>query len=288
MEDRVKRIVLKAQRNEITEYYIYLWLSKVSKDVRNKNVLKRIAREEKKHYEFLKKFTGRDVSPKRYKIGLYLFLSKLLGLNFSLKLMEQGEDFAKGVYEEMKSIIPQFEDIFQDEHNHEMEILEMLEEERLKYIGSIVLGLNDALVELTAALAGLTLAFQKTRLVAVVGVITGIAAAMSMAASEYLSVRQERMGRNPLRASVYTGVAYIFTVMLLILPYFVVKNVFLAFGCVLIIAVVIIFFFNFYISVAGGLSFKKRFVEMAVLSLSIALVNFLLGMGIRKWFGIEM
>ena len=40
----------------------------------------------------------------------------------------------------------------------------MLDEERLRYIGSVVLGLNDALIELTGALAGLTLALQNTQL----------------------------------------------------------------------------------------------------------------------------
>jgi VIT1/CCC1 family predicted Fe2+/Mn2+ transporter len=95
----------------------------------------------------------------------------------------------------------------------------LLDEELLRYAGSIVLGLNDALVELTGALAGFTLALQNTRLIALTGLITGVAAALSMAASEYLSTRSEGGGRSPLRASLYTGTAYIITVFLLILPY---------------------------------------------------------------------
>ena len=51
---------------------------------------------------------------------------------------------------------------------------------RLEYMGSVVLGLNDALVEFTGALAGFTLALSDSRLTALTGSITGIAAALSI------------------------------------------------------------------------------------------------------------
>jgi len=97
--------------------------------------------------------------------------------------------------------------------------IDMIDEERLRYVGSMVLGLNDALVELTGALAGLTLALQNTRLVAMTGLITGVAGSLSMAASEYLSTKSEGGVKEPFRASVYTGFAYVLTVIFLILPY---------------------------------------------------------------------
>lgn len=96
---------------------------------------------------------------------------------------------------------------------------------------------------LTGALAGLTLALQSTPLVAMTGAITGIAAALSMAASEYLSTKAEGDGRDPLRASLYTGVAYIFTVLALILPYLVLRNPYLCLAATLAVAVLIIAFF---------------------------------------------
>lgn len=63
----------------------------------------------------------------------------------------------------------------------------MIKEEKIGYVGSMVLGLNDALVELTGVLAGLTFTLQNTRLIGTAGLITGVAAALSMASSEYLS-----------------------------------------------------------------------------------------------------
>ncbi|HRR96012.1 MAG TPA: VIT1/CCC1 transporter family protein, partial [Candidatus Ratteibacteria bacterium] len=205
-----------------------------------------------------------------------------------LKLMETGEEFAQKEYEKITKVIPEVEWILKDENKHEKEIISLLDEEKLKYVSSIVLGLNDALVELTGALAGFTFALQKTKLIVIVGFITGIAAAMSMAASGYLSAKQEEGEKNPLKSSMYTGIAYIITVLFLLLPYLVFKNVFLCLGFVMFNALIIILVFTFYVSVAKEVSFKKRFFEMASLSLSIAVINFLIGILIRKGFGIDV
>ena len=84
----------------------------------------------------------------------------------------------------------------------------MLDEERLQYVGSVVLGMNDALVELTGSLAGFTFAMQNTRLIALAGLIIGISATFSMASSEFLSVKSE--GRtDALKSCLYTGIAYL-------------------------------------------------------------------------------
>lgn len=288
MDEQLKTKLLVAQRNEITEHFIYKKLARLSKNENNREVLNRIAEEEKIHYEFLKKLTQQEVKPDRKKIFFYTLMAKILGLTFSLKLMERGEDLAQDTYEKISKQIPEFARIFEDENRHEREIIDLLDEERLKYVGSMVLGLNDALVELTGALAGLTLALQNTRLIAIVGLITGIAASMSMAASEYLSTKQEETTKSPAKASIYTGIAYIFTVIFLILPYLFFKNIFLSLGFVLINALIVILLFTFYISVAKELSFRKRFLEMAGLSLSIAVVNFFIGLAIRKVFGVDI
>ena len=47
----------------------------------------------------------------------------------------------------------------------------------LKYVASIVLGVSDALVELTGAMSGIAFALQANRLVALTGLVTGVAAA---------------------------------------------------------------------------------------------------------------
>ena len=154
-------------------------------------------------------------------------------------------------------------------------------------MGSIVLGLSDALVELTGALAGFTLALQDAKLIALTGLITGIAAALSMGASEYLSTRMEETAKNPLRASFYTVGAYLITVTILTMPFLILKNYYLSLSCTLSGALLIIALFSYYISVAKDTPFRRRFLEMAGLSLSVAAFSFILGLAIRTFLGIE-
>ena len=185
-------------------------------------------------------------------------------------------------------LIPDIDTLIEDENEHERVLLNLLDEERLRYMGSIVLGLNDALVELTGALAGLTLALQNTKLIAVTGLITGIAAAFSMGASEYLSTKSEETVKNPFRASIYTGGAYIVTVFILILPYLIIRNYYVALGLTMAFALLIIAFFNYYISVAKEVEFKQRFLEMMFLSLGVAALSFVIGFVVRAFLGIDV
>ena len=288
IEKKLKGQILLAQKNEITEHVIYKQLALSIKIKAQQEILERISQEELKHYEIFKGLTQKEVSADKLKISFYVFISRIFGLNFGLRLMENGEDLAQEVYDKLKEISPQVEEIIQDERKHESELLALIDEERLKYVSSMVLGLNDALVELTGALVGFTLALQNTRLISIVGLITGIAASLSMAASEYLSTKQEKTDKNPLKASIYTGFTYVGTVLFLVFPYLLFKDIFLCLSLVIVNALLVILIFTFYISVAKALSFKKRFQEMAGLSLSIAVINFLIGLIIRKVFGIDI
>lgn len=288
MNDEIRRNILSFQKNEITEHFIYLKLAAIEKNTKNKEVLEKVASDELKHYDILKKYTQEDVVPNHFKIWKYFVTARVLGLTFGLKLMEGGEEKAQEEYSKKASDITEVVEILKDENVHERELLEMIDEERLKYIGSVVLGLNDALVELTGALAGLTFALANIRVVAMAGAITGIAASLSMAASEFLSTKSEGGGKNPLKASVYTGIAYILTVTILVLPYLLLTNLLISLTVMLTNAVIIIFIFTFYISVAKGLNFRKRFLEMVSVSLGVAALSFLIGLGVRALLNIEI
>lgn len=288
INQELKEKIFKAQRNEITEKIIYENLAGVIKDKEKAEVLHKISQEEASHYEFFKTLTEKDVTPDKFKIFFYVFIAKLLGLTFSLKLMERGEDLAQDTYDKLVLESVKIDSIIKDENAHERQLIDLIDEERLKYVSSVVLGLNDALVELSGALVGFTLALQNTKLVGIVGLITGIAASLSMAASEYLSTRQEKTDKNPLKASIYTGIAYVGTVTVLILPYFLFKNIYLCLSLVITFALLIIFVFTYYISVAKELNFKKRLFEMAGISLGVAIINFGIGLVIRNVFGIEV
>ena len=286
-EDIRKKVII-FQQTEITEYHIYKRLAQRIKSAENAKILGQIAEDELRHYNGWKNYTNEEVQPRWFLVWFYYIVSLVFGFTFGIKLMEQGEEAAQANYEAVSNVIPEAAKYQNEEDQHEQQLIEMLDEERLQYAGSVVLGLNDALVELTGALAGLTLALQDVKLIALSGLITGIAASMSMAASEYLSTRSEKTNKHPVRAAIYTGIAYITTVTLLVLPYLLFKNYYLDLGIALTTAVIIIAVFNYYISVAKGESFKERFLEMAGLSLSVATFSFIIGYFIRIWLGIEV
>ena len=288
LSESVRQQVLRFQRTEITEHHIYARLAKKVNSPENTQIIEKIAQDELRHYNEWKRYSQQDIQPDWSKVWWYYLISLLFGYTFGIKLMEQGEQEAQHNYALVASTIPDADRLQHEEDVHEEQLIGMLNEERLQYAGSVVLGLNDALVELTGALAGLTLALQNVKLIALSGLITGIAASMSMAASEYLSTRSEDTNKQPIRAAIYTGIAYIITVALLVLPYLLFENYILDLIIALTIAVAIIAVFNYYISVAKGESFRARFLEMAGLSLGVALFSFVIGYFIRQWLGIEV
>ena len=288
LSQEVHNKVIGFQRAEITEHHIYKRIAKRIKSEENAKIINQIAEDELRHYNGWKKYTNEEVQPRWVVVWFYYFVNIVFGFTFGIKLMEMGEEGAQKNYADVAKEIPEAAKIQHEENEHEQKLIGMLDEERLRYAGSVVLGLNDALVELTGALAGLTLALQDVKLIALSGLITGIAASLSMAASEYLSTRSENTGKHPVRAAIYTGIAYIITVTLLIMPYLLFTNYYLDLAISLTTAVIIIAIFNYYISVAKGESFRARFTEMAGLSLSVAAFSFVIGYFIRIWLGVEV
>jgi VIT1/CCC1 family predicted Fe2+/Mn2+ transporter len=282
-----------AQEAEITEHHVYRRLARRERNPHNRKTLERIAEDERRHYEFWAKHTGAERSPRMLAVWKSCLLARLFGLTFAVKLMERGEESAQADYEDIVQMIPEAAGVLAEENDHERELLAMIDEERLRYVGSVVLGLSDALVELTGALAGLTLALQRSRLIAVIGLITGVAAALSMAASEYLSTKAEQGEgksplKSPLKSAVYTGGAYIVTVAILIAPYLFLQESLLALGLTIVGALLIISAFAYYVAVARDLPFWRRFGEMAGLSLGVAAVSFAIGYLVRAVFGVDV
>ncbi|MBN1624524.1 MAG: VIT1/CCC1 transporter family protein, partial [Clostridia bacterium] len=244
MNEEIMKRLLIDQQDEITAHHLYRKIAGIVKDEHNRKVVEMVAADEIKHYNRLKTVTGKDFKPQKLKIFIFYWMTRIFGLTFGIKYLERGEGKAVKAYSKDIKHLEGMVEIIEDEERHEQELISMIDEERLQYMGSVVLGLNDALVELTGALAGFTFAFQNTRLIALTGLITGISASFSMAASEYLSTRHEG-GGNPVKSAIYTGAAYVFTVICLILPYLVIGNPFISLAVTLGVAVLIIFIFNY-------------------------------------------
>jgi len=288
-----RKRLLRLQRMEATEAEVYRRLAKMQKNPVNRSILEGIALEEERHEAVIAKMTGEEVKADKGKVARQIVLAKLLGFTFSIKMMESNEHHAASEYHELG-----LHDIAEEEDLHVQSMISMLDEERLRYSGSIVLGLSDALVELTGALAGLTFALRDLNLVALAGLVTGIAAAFSMGASEYLSSRAEKKSESAVKAAFFTWISYLLTVLMLVAPFLVFQAdspEFHGLGphvqalmCTFAIGLLIVALFNFFLSVVEEVSFKSRFLEMAGILGVVSMISYGIGIALRVALGVEV
>jgi VIT1/CCC1 family predicted Fe2+/Mn2+ transporter len=283
------KILRSFQKDEATGHVVYARMAKYEKHDRHAKILQQIADDELDHYHTWRGYTGVDIAPNRLATSWYTVLFFVFGYSFVLRLMENGEQGAVKAYEKLPVSIPEVVEIIKREEKHEEMLISILDEERLKYVGAIVLGLNDALVELTGSIAGFTFALQNTRLVALSAIITGVAATLSMAASNFLA---QKADDNPhaFKASLYTGLAYLITVIVLITPYLIFpENAYVeALVTMLAFVILVIMAFNYYTSVAQKQPFWSRFGRMAAISLGVALISFLIGQLAKILLGVDI
>lgn len=290
-DNELMALVKYFQRAEATERDICLNIARRLADSQNKVILLKLAAEEARHYAKWKQHTGIDVKPFRIQVFFYTVIAALLGYTFAIKQMEarlnryQNEQSTALLAEKF----PEMLEITAAADAYEDELIANLDEKRLRYVSSIILGLNDALVEFTGSLAGYTFAMQSNQFIAMAGLITGISASLSMASSEYLSTRAEN-GKNALQAAVYTGLSYVVTVAILLAPYLILpdQSYGMALAIMLLLVVAIIAAFNYYIAIAQELSFWHRFSEMATVSLGVAAISFFIGLLVKNLLGIEL
>lgn len=284
-----QRLLLRIQQSEMTEVAAYHAMASSIKDGHNRETLGKIADEIAAQAHALEKFTDALPQPDNRKVRRYARMARVFGFTFAAKLMDKRkvkiEHHAKKLLDE----VPEVERLEADEHDRDEKLFDLLSEKRLSYVGAMILGMNDAIVEITGTLAGLTLAMQNTRLIALSGLITGVAATLSMAASEYLAERSDGKG-DAVKSGLMTGGAYFITVVILLLPYLILddKMYLLAMGIMLAFVILILAAFNFYTSVARDVPFGKNFGQMCAISLGVAALSFVLGYAVRTFLGVDV
>ncbi len=260
--NRLELVALKACKDEYTDYHIYNSFSNsrlISKNL--KDGLELLAVEEYKHFQFWSKYVN-NYKPRvsLYKILLFKLVAVIMGITFVIKLLENHE---KDTIENYKSISDLLDEeskeellnIIKDEEEHEEYLLSNLREERVKYLGFTVLGLSDALIEIAGIHAGTLGVYVNTFTAGLAGLIAGIAASIAMASAAYNQAKQTVGIGRPLRASTYTGIAYMITALLLALPYFVIHDIIYA----LIISLIVSEAILVYISLYSYILYKRNF-----------------------------
>ncbi|MDR1088320.1 MAG: VIT1/CCC1 family protein [Coriobacteriales bacterium] len=277
------------EKTEATGHVVYTRMARHEKHDSHARVLQQIADDELDHYHIWKRYTGTDIAPNRLTTSWYTLLFFVFGYTFVLRLMEKGENRAVKDYHALPTTIPEITGIIGQEQKHEEMLISILDEERLQYVGAIVLGLNDALVELTGSIAGFTFALTNTRLIALAGIITGVSATLSMAASNFLA-EKANANAHAFKASMYTGIAYLATVIILIIPYLIFPEDRYVEALVTMLAfvIIVIMCFNYYVAIAQNQPFWSRFGRMAAISLSVALISFLIGQLAKAVLGVDV
>lgn len=275
--------------NQYRDYIIYKELAKIESDLEFKSVLESLIEQEYRDYSFWLQFSQK----KRFSISAidilrFKLIRKVLGLTFAVKFLEGRErnminaysDFLNTVGDEkIKNGIIQ---IIEREREHEKKFIGQIKEERVEFLGNVVLGLNDGLIELSGALIGFSFAFFHPLFVALSGLIVGFSASLSMASSAYMQARHEE-GKEPLKAALYTGLAYLVVVVALVAPFFIFSQIVFALISMAAFIVFIIVSLSFYSSVLLERPFFKQVIEMSTLSVGVAIATFAIGLIVRQF-----
>jgi VIT1/CCC1 family predicted Fe2+/Mn2+ transporter len=283
-------------RNELTEHLVYHKLALTEKSPENRAALERLSEQEKTHYEFWKSLMPNDgadakIHPRWYTLWVISFLRFVLGVTFITKFLELHEKDAVAKYQSLMDSIPEdhkkrFAEIIEDEKSHERTFIDQLKEKRVSYIGFIVLGLADAIVEITGVHAGFLGVTGSTLIAGVAGVIVGFSAAISMGSAGYLQAKQEP-DKSAVLSGFLTWASYFCSVILLALPYFLIRVMIPAFIASTSVGIVLIAAFTFYGAVVFDRKFWREFFETVGLMLGTALATFLLGIIVGHVFHIN-
>lgn len=284
------QVALRYAEEELFNVHLYRWLSEWVRDSNLQKVLAHFAEEEGKHYDFWKKWSAEPVRYSVWRLRWYQFWAWILGPTFILRLLERREHKTIAEYRRIAVTLPEPDrerllSLISEEETHESELLAAVgaQEPRLKYIGFIVLGLSDAIIEVTGVHAGFLGVSHRPLVAGIAGLIVGFSASISMASAAYLQAKQST-GVSPVRSAAYTGIAYVLAVIVLALPYFLYGSMGGAFWSSVVLAVLLIAAFVYYSSVLSERSFRREVLESLVVLGATTVLSFLFGEGLRRLF----
>jgi len=279
-------------KEEYMDHSVYHELAKREKDRDKQRILRDLSATEFEHFKFWRdRAEGYNPGINRLLLGAVIVLRRLFGLTFTLKLLERNEHRTISGYKSYAQILKgadrsALESIIRDEEEHERYFISQINEGVVKYMSFIVLGLADAIVEITGVHAGFLGVTSSTLIAGIAGLVVGFAAAISMASAAYLQAKHE-LARSPSVSAISTGAAYIGAVAFLALPYFLTHDMSRAFGASVALALALTGCFTFYGAVLTERSFGREYAISVALTLGTALGAFLFGEFLGSIFGVR-
>ena len=155
-------------------------------------------------------------------------------------------------------------------------------------LGSMVLGIHDALVSTLGLIAGLVFALTTNYVIVLTGIIASVAAALSMTASQYLAEKANGNSECPFAQGLVTGAAYVITSTCLLMPFIFITQTFYAMGISYIIAILVIVAFNLLKTKIRSEPFWPHFLEMLIICSVVTFVAFIIGVCAKNCFNIDI
>jgi len=302
-------------RDELLDHETYSRLVKSEKNAEIRKLLKQLANKEQEHIRIWSTLLGKESANVKkpsfigVRVFLLLLLRKTIGIGFVTRLLERDESGGLERYNKgLKSGAMKERDkgylrrVISDEEGHETAFASKVEKYggELGYTQSIILGLNDGLVEILAVVAGLATVATSSFIVVIIGMIAGISGTLSMAGGVYLSSKsgglvedamkntkkKERV--SPSREGYYTGIYYFVGALIAVLPFIlgfggatgILLSIILV-GIALVVASTII-------AIISGTSIRRRSFEMLAVSLGAAFATILFGTFAKIQFGVSI
>ncbi|MGH2638012.1 MAG: VIT1/CCC1 transporter family protein [Rhabdochlamydiaceae bacterium] len=292
---RLEDIAKQAARDEYTDYVVYKRLAEGSrtKDPKLKEILSHLSQTEYGHYEFWKKYSpNTEARASSWTVHLTLFLRLIFGLTFAINYLEKHETVVIKRYKSLAHRVPEsdkkhFDEMVRDEEEHENTFMDQTKGRYVQYISFIVLGLADAIVEISGIHAGSLGIYSSTELTGLAGIVAGASASIAMASAAYAQAKQGFQG-SPSISAVFTGVSYFVNAVILATPYFLTRNMSLAIGSSIVLAIIIIAFISYYNSIISNGRFLRDFSELAGIMLGASAALFVFGLLIRSVLGINI
>ena len=311
--ERIRHIEEEFLRDELSDYALYESTERHEKDPVLKKLVGKLKKTELRHAMVWAGLLGiRDVRSLgmplsiRMKVGFYVLVRRFMGIAFVTKLLErheseglngykllaEGEGFSPAALRKIRSII-------KDEEEHEKVLLMQTQkhEAMLNYTRSIVFGMNDGLVEILAVIAGVAMVATTSFVVALTGIIVGIAGTLSMAAGAYISSKSEKvvehalekeraMPTSPRKEAYYTGIFYFVGALIATYPFILGISGYAGIAVSVVSVSAVLAIASALIAVMSDTGIRTRVLEMISISLGTAFATALIGFVVRTVFGV--
>ncbi len=283
MKNEIKVLIIEAQRNEVTEYHIYKSLARQARDLSNKKLLEQIAAEELEHYRFWMSY-GDEVDPKWWKVNLYIFLSRIFGFVFALKLMERNEQIAEKKYLAISKVIPEVEKLAGDEKGHEKILLNMVSDTRLKGMGAWMISVNLVIFSLILLIYSLSVFLQNAKALAPIGMISILAVAGADFFSTLFLRNSQSIHKDQVKKGFFRFVSGIVTGGVILIPFSLSLDLFEALIFSTAIALMVSLLLNYQFAVVSDQKGYKRIARIFLVFLLVVTVGLIVGFVLGQLF----